>query len=81
MHGSTISTWRAMASRVFLVTIWIACVPILAFILLEGGSSLVLLLWALRLPAESLHTQYDPELGWAANPTSTSRICMGRACI
>ncbi len=58
----------ARIGRVLLVALWIVVLPALAMILLEGSSSLVLFIHALRRPAEGLHTEYDSLLGWVNKP-------------
>lgn len=42
--------------------------PVLAAVLLEGASSLVLFVHGLRPPAEAIHTEYDSLLGWVNKP-------------
>jgi hypothetical protein len=53
---------------VILVVLWIVVPPVLAVVLLEGASSLVLFVHALRPPAEGIHTEYDSLLGWVNKP-------------
>jgi hypothetical protein len=65
-----VSIPRPLASiaRVTLVALWIVILPALAMVILEGTSSLVLFIHALRRPAEGLHTEYDSLLGWVNKP-------------
>jgi hypothetical protein len=58
----------AKAGRVILVAVWIVVLPVLALVLLEGGSSLVLFLHQIRPGAEHIHTEHDTLLGWVNQP-------------
>lgn len=65
---------RALARRFAVVSLGAALVPAVAFILLEGGSSLLLFIAGIldyerQAPlARLLHTHHDPDLGWANIP-------------
>lgn len=65
---------RLSAKRLAVAALAAVLVPAAAFVLLEGGSSLVLFARDLAAPKDELplarlrHTRYDPDLGWAHVP-------------
>jgi len=64
------STPVARLGRLVLVGLWIIVLPLLAFVLLEGASSLVLFLHAIRPGAERIYTEHDTLLGWVNQPNA-----------
>src|SRR5919107_1642397 len=54
--------------RAVLIALWIVILPILAVILLEGMSSLVLFVLTIRTPPERVYGAHDPLLGWVSQP-------------
>jgi hypothetical protein len=67
----------ARIGRVILLALWILLLPLLALVLLEGASSLVLFIHALRRPAEGMHSEYDSLLGWVNKPNVYLRDLYG----
>jgi hypothetical protein len=64
------STRLARIGRVILVGLWIIVLPVLAMVLLEGASSLVLFIHQIRPGAERIHTEHDSLLGWVNQPNA-----------
>jgi hypothetical protein len=58
----------ARAGRIVLVALWVVVLPLLAVALLEGASSLVLFIHAMRPGAERIYTEHDSLLGWVNQP-------------
>ena len=67
----------ARIGRGILLALWIVVLPLLAMVLLEGASSLVLSIHTLRRPAEGMHSEYDSLLGWVNKPNVYLRDLYG----
>jgi hypothetical protein len=68
MNGAGRTGGLGRLGRAVLIALWVVILPILAVILLEGMSSLVLFVLKIRTAPERVYGAPDPLLGWVSQP-------------